>query len=113
MTHPSARIAVTSKTKQLARLKLYGYGEDNRVPNEGDILIVSETYLREANNHQDIEFELLIRGSDMWMMAEKVKAALELYEENKDYLKQPATQIVSRSLSHQVVGALDDLRSHG
>lgn len=114
MAHPSARVTVVSKTKQSARLKLYGHGEDDRVANEGDLLIVSETYIRDANNHQDIDFELIIRGDCMFAMLAKVQAAFELYEANKDYLKQPATRIVSRSLPHQVIAQqLDAIRSHG
>jgi hypothetical protein len=104
---------VTSKSKQVSRLKLYGFGEDPRVPNEGDLLIVSETFLRESGNQQDIEFEILLRGSDMFLMKAKVDAAVKLYEENKEYLSQPATTFVKRSPIPAHVALLDSLRSHG
>ena len=114
MTNPTARTTVTSTSKQVSRLKLYGYGEDPRVPNEGDILIVSETYIREADNRQDIEFEILLRGSDMTFVKRSVDKAFEMFEANKDYLRQPATQYVAkRSPIPAHVGLLDSLRSHG
>ena len=114
MTNPTARTSVTSSSKQVSRLKLYGYGEDPRVPNEGDLLIVSETFIREARNRQEIEFEILLRGSDMSLFKSKVDAALELYELNKDYLRQPATIYKpKRSQALDPVALLDSLRSHG
>lgn len=113
MTNPTARTSVTSTSKQVSRLKLYGYGEDPRVPNEGDILIVSETYVREAGNHQDIEFEILLRGSDMSFVKRAIDAAVEMFEANKDYLRQPATKFATkRSLALAPVALLDSLR-HG
>lgn len=110
--NPSGRIKVTTVSKSVARLHLYGYGEDDRVPNEGDILIVSDTYLAESEKKADNEFELLIRGKDMWMLAEKVSAALTMYEANKEYLRQPVTKVMNipRYRSAQL---LDDLRHRG
>ena len=107
--NPSGRVKVTTVSKSVARLHLYGYGEDDRVPNEGDILIVSDTYLADGEKKADNEFELLIRGKDMWMLAEKVSAALTMYEANKEYLSQPVTRVtnIPRYRSAQF---LDDLR---
>jgi hypothetical protein len=112
VSNPTARTKVTSSSKQVSRLKLYGYGEDPRVPNEGDLLIVSETFLRESNNQQDIEFEILLRGNDMHAMKAKVDAAFAMFEANKDYLRQPATKI-NRSLPQTPAALLDGLRNHG
>jgi len=113
VSNPTARTSVTSKSKQVSRLKLYGFGEDPRVPNEGDLLIVSETFLRESGNQQDIEFEILLRGSDMFLMKAKVDAAIEMFNANSDYLRQPATRSISRSLPQSPAALLDSLRSHG
>ena len=113
MSNPTARTSMTSHSKQVSRLKLYGFGEDPRVPNEGDLLIVSETFIREAGNQQEIEFEILLRGSDMFAMKAKVDAAVELYEANRDYLSQPATKTISRNLPHYPAALLDSLRLHG
>ena len=114
MTSPTARTKVTSSSKQVSRLRLYAFGEDDRVPNEGDLLIVSETFVREANNQQDIEFEILLRGSDMIHMKKAVDAAVATYEANKEYLRQPASQVVAkRSQRLDPVAILDGLRSHG
>lgn len=113
MTNPTARTSVTSSSKQVSRLKLYGFGEDPRVVNEGDMLIVSETTLRETGNFQDIEFEIMLRGSEMFALKEKVDAAVKLYEENKEYLSRPATTFTKRSPIPAHVALLDSLRSHG
>ena len=99
MANPAARFSVTATTKALGRIKLYGFGEHEKIVNEGDMLIVSETGVREANNHQDIVFELLIRGSDMFALLEKVQTAFDLYQENKDYLSQPVTML-GNAISH-------------
>ena len=112
MSNPTARTSVTSHSKQVSRLKLYGFGEDPRVPNEGDLLIVSETFLRESNNQQNIEFEILLRGNDMHAMKAKVDAAFAMFEANKDYLRQPATKI-NRNLPQTPAALLDGLRNHG
>jgi len=98
MTNPTARVNVTSTSKAVARLKLYGHGEDDRVVNEGDLLIVSQTYLSESNAKQSVDFEITVRGCDMFLLAEKAAKAVALYEENKDYLRSPATRTVSNQL---------------
>ena len=114
MTSPTARTKVTTSSKQVARLKLYAFGEDPRVPNEGDLLIVSQTFIRETNNQQDIEFEILLRGSDMIHMKKAVDAAIELYQANEEYLRQPATRVIPKhNPVHPAVAILDGLRRHG
>ena len=48
----------------------------------------------------------------MYAMKAKVDAAFELFEANKDYLRQPATKI-NRSLPQTPAALLDGLRNHG
>jgi hypothetical protein len=105
LMNPSARVTVTSQSKSVARLRLYGYGEDPRVANEGDLLIVSETALEDAGVGSTTEFEITVRGKDMKHLAAKVNAALELYNENADYLSQPASRVMSSA--ERAIGILD------
>ena len=95
MTSPSARVAVTTTQKSVARLKVFNYGEDPRVANEGDLLIVSENSLGEAGTQSQVQFEITIRGRDMSAFNQSVQKALGLWEANKDYLLQPATRLLT------------------
>jgi multidrug efflux pump subunit AcrB len=94
MTSPSARVAVTSTQKSVARLKIFNYGDDPRVANEGDLLIVSENHLGEAGTQSAVQFEITIRGRDMAHFEEYVQKALALWNANKEYLLQPATRLL-------------------
>ena len=95
MTSPSARVAVITTQKSVARLKVFNYGEDPRVANEGDLLIVSENSLGEAGTQSQVQFEITIRGRDMSAFNQSVQKALGLWEANKDYLLQPATRLLT------------------
>lgn len=101
MTSPSARVAVTTTQKSVARLKVFNYGEDPRVANEGDLLIVSENSLGEAGTQSQVQFEITIRGRDMSAFNQSVQKALGLWEANKDYLLQPATRLLSPAIYGQ------------
>ena len=105
LMNPSARVTVTSQSKSVARLRLYGYGEDPRVANEGDLLIVSETALGDAGVGSTTEFEITVRGKDMKHLATKVNAAVKLYDENADYLSQPVSRVISPA--ERAIGILD------
>ena len=94
MTSPSARVAVTSTQKSVSRLKIFNYGDDPRVANEGDLLIVSENHLGEAGTASAVQFEITIRGRDMVFFKEYVDRALGLWDSNKEYLLQPATRLL-------------------
>ena len=106
MTSPSARVAVTTTQKSVARLKVFNYGEDPRVANEGDLLIVSENSLGEAGTQSQVQFEITIRGRDISAFNQSVKKALGLWEENKDYLLQPATRLLSPAIYGQKRGQI-------
>lgn len=81
--NPSGQVKVKTNAVLKSRLRLFGHGEHPDIANEGDLLLVSE--------NGEIEFQLLVRGKDMFMLSHKVEQALKLYEENKDWLSKPAT----------------------
>jgi len=85
--NPMSRVAVRTEAKMHSRLKLYNYGQHPDVANEGDLLIISDA--------TDIQFQIIVMGRDVAMLLEKVQAAVDLYEANKDYLSQPASRVIA------------------
>jgi len=83
--NPMSRVVVKTNAKHNSRLHIYNHGEDDRVVNEGDLLIVS--------SGGDVDFEITIKGRDMFIMLEHVQKAMGLWDANKDYLSKPATRI--------------------
>ena len=79
--NPSGRVTMTTTSQSMSRLHIFNHGEDPRVVNEGDLLIVSENGLREAGQKSQVDFELTIRGRDMFIFAKHVEKALKLWDE--------------------------------
>jgi len=82
-----SRVTVKSEAKTHSRLKLYNYGQHPDIANEGDLLIISDA--------TDIQFQITVMGRDVSMLLKQVQAAVDLYEDNKDYLSQPASRVAS------------------
>ena len=89
---PSGRIDVTSHNKMEGRLSCYGFGEDDRAINPGDLLIVGMQWLRENSKLVETEFVLSLRGRDMAYFVEHAKHALELWADNKHWLSASVNQ---------------------
>lgn len=111
MTNPSGRVTMTTTSKSVSRLRVYNYGEHPNVANEGDLLIISENTLGEAGQGSHVEFELTIRGRDITIFQKYVEKAVKLWDENKDYLLQPGTRVISNP-AQKAVGLLDALRKN-
>lgn len=88
MHRPSARVAARIQAHSVTRLRLLSWGEDDRVPNEGDVLILGDIGV--AGNNV-IEVGILIMGREMGQLLPAFIAAAELYEANKDYLSSPVS----------------------
>jgi len=89
---PSGRVEVTSHNKMEGRLSCYGFGEDDRAINPGDLLIVGMQWLRENSKLVETEFVLSLRGRDMSYFVEHAKHALELWADNKHWLNASVSQ---------------------
>jgi hypothetical protein len=85
--NPMTRVKVQSHAHHHSRVRVFNHGQDDRVANEGDLLIVSDG--------TDISFEITIKGHDMAIFMAHVQKAFDLYEANKEYLRQPATREVA------------------
>ena len=100
---PSGRIDVTSHNKMEGRLSCYGFGEDDRAINPGDLLIVGVQWLRENSKLVETEFVLSLRGRDMSYFVEHAKHALDLWADNKHWLTAPMNKpgLDTRPISQQ------------
>lgn len=89
MSRPSARVAVKIQAHERTRLRVLSYGEDDRVPNPGDLLLVSTVG---DGINGSIEMAVLIHGNEMELLARDVNKAVLDFKENEDWLRQPATR---------------------
>lgn len=85
---PSAMVAVRTQASERVRLRVLRYGEDDRIPNPGDLLILAN--MGDALS-QLVELAVVIPGRDMQTMARAVNAAVLEYEANKAWLQAPVT----------------------
>jgi hypothetical protein len=90
----SGMVNVTSHANLEGRIECYGYGQDARIPNPGDLLIVTTNSVRENHKTQEIEFALRIRGKHLHHFIKAAKEALLMYEDNRDWLEASASQPV-------------------
>lgn len=89
MRRPAARVAVKVQAHDRTRLRILSFGDDDRVPNPGDLLLIAD--IGDANNGL-VELGVLIMGREMNQLVDAVNEALELYERNREWLSQPVTR---------------------
>jgi hypothetical protein len=89
MRRPAVRVAFKVQGHDRTRLRILAFGEDDRVPNPGDLLLIAD--IGDANNGV-AELGVLIMGREMNQLVEAVVEALALYEENRDWLSAPVTR---------------------
>ena len=89
--NPSGFFEVTSSARMDGKLELFGYGQNDKAINPGDLVIITTDYLTEGFNKQRIEASLKLRGRDMHLFVAAATQAMELYEANKEWLQAPAS----------------------
>jgi hypothetical protein len=89
---PTGMIEVVSNARLEGKLNVYGYGMDDRIPNPGDLLIVTTNWIKENARTQEIEFSLRIRGRDMALFAAAAQEALIMWNDNKHWLQASMSQ---------------------
>jgi hypothetical protein len=87
--HPSGIVEVISHAKMEGKVSIYGYGQDDRLANPGDLLIVTTNWIRENARVQEVEFALIIRGRQIHLFVEAAKEALLLWNDNQHWLSAP------------------------
>jgi hypothetical protein len=89
MRRPSARVAVKVQAHDRTRLRILAYGDDDRVPSPGDLLLIAD--IGDANSGL-VELGVLLPGREMNQIVGAVLEANTLYEENKHWLSAPVTR---------------------
>lgn len=93
---PQGIATVTSHARVEGKMYCLGFGQDERVTNPGDLLIVMVQEIHENLKTQEIEMALKIRGQDIHVFIQAARSAAALWEENKDWLRSPVTREVQR-----------------
>ena len=99
--NPSGTVDITTHQQLDGRLRCYGYGQDDRAINPGDLMIVGSNWLRENHKLIEMEFALRLRGRDIAYFIEHALLAGSLYKDNEHWLSAPASQpgVDMRSMS--------------
>jgi len=88
---PHGTIDMTSHHKMDGRLTCFGFGEDDRAVNPGDLLIVGTNWLKENSKLIETEFCLRVRGRDMAYFVQHALVAASLWKDNQHWLNAPAS----------------------
>jgi hypothetical protein len=83
---PSGMVNVVSTAQMQGKLEVFGFGQDARAINPGDLLIVTTDYIGENLHKQKVEFTLRLRGRDMHLFVEAAKNAEILWIDNEHWL---------------------------
>lgn len=98
---PTGTMDVTSHATMDGKIKVLGYGEDDRAINPGDLLLIGSNWMRENHKLIETEFCLKLRGRDLEYFLLAAQNAVMLYEDNKHWLQasmsQPGIDTRSRS----------------
>ena len=88
----SGRIRATTEVNFKSSMIAFVFGEDDRVVNPGDLLLVmrqSEPGDRDQKNCR--KFEITVNGRQMAGLLEQIKRAADLYKDNQEWLNSPVT----------------------
>ena len=89
---PSGTMDVTSHATMDGKIKVLGYGEDDRAINPGDLLLIGSNWMRENHKLIETEFVLKLRGRDIDYFIQAAQTAKMLYNDNKHWLQASSSQ---------------------
>jgi len=104
---PSGTMDVTSHATMDGKIKVLGYGEDDRAVNPGDLLLIGSNWMRENGKLIETEFVLKLRGRDIEYFVQAAMNAKSLYEDNKHWLQAPMNQPGVDMRSHSAIRSDD------
>ena len=104
---PSGTMDVTSHATMDGRIKVLGFGEDDRAVNPGDLLLVGSNWMRENGKLIETEFVLKLRGRDIEYFVQAALNAKSLYDDNKHWLQAPMNQPSVDTRSRSAIRAED------
>ena len=98
---PTGTMDVTSHATMDGKIRVLGYGEDDRAINPGDLLLIGSNWMRENGKLIETEFVLKLRGRDIDHFVKAAQTAKMLYEDNKHWLTASMSQpgVDSRPMS--------------
>ena len=88
---PSGTVDMTTHQRIDGKLSCFGYGQDERAINPGDLMIIGSNWFKENQRLVETEFALRIRGRDMAYFLEHSQIAHDLYQDNKHWLSAPSS----------------------
>ena len=88
---PQGSTTVSSEVTSQGSIEIRSYGQDDRIPNPGDLMIISTTNQTDGGRKQAVEFTLRIKGSDMHIFLAAASDAVRLWNENKEWLQTTTT----------------------
>ena len=92
----TSRIVATSQVNIKTRLRAVVFGEDERVINPGDLLLIAEKSEPSEGRGESLDrFEIYINGRDMQGILGQVERAAWLYRQNKDWLTLPSSRYLT------------------
>jgi len=89
---PTGTMDVTSHATMDGKIRVLGYGEDDRAVNPGDLLLIGSNWMRENGKLIETEFVLKLRGRDIDHFVKAAQTAKMLYEDNKHWLQASMSQ---------------------
>ena len=88
---PSGTVDMTTHQRIDGKLSCFGYGQDERAINPGDLMIIGSNWFKENQRLVETEFALRIRGRDMAYFLEHSQIAHDLYQDNRHWLSAPSS----------------------
>lgn len=89
---PQGFFEVVTSSRMDGNLLIFGYGHHEKAINPGDLVITCTQDLQEGRKNQKIEASIKLRGKHMHLFAAAAIQALEMYEENRDWLEAPMSK---------------------
>ena len=88
---PTGTVDMTTHQRIDGKLSCFGYGQDERAINPGDLMIIGSNWFKENQRLVETEFALRIRGRDMAYFLAHAQLASDLYADNKHWLSAPSS----------------------
>ena len=89
---PTGTMDVTSHATMDGKIRVLGYGEDDRAISPGDMLLIGSNWMRENGKLIETEFVLKLRGRDIEHFVQAALTAKMLYEDNNHWLQASMSQ---------------------
>ena len=91
----SGRIRATTEVNFKSVMTAFVFGEDDRVINPGDMLLVmSESAPGDREQGNCRKFEIMINGRQMAGLLGQITRASNLYKDNEEWLSSPVTTTI-------------------